>query len=635
MDAPFRMKKRSAVGAGVLSGRFRNGWSSLAVIAVFGWSATVAPAMAQSKSSAPSAGVSTTPPPPVVPAQPAESAPVATPESAPPAAPSAVPAAATAPATSAPVAPPAAYAAPVDGRAVPQAPQSQAPEVQLFTLTELEYLLGPVSLYPDPLLAVMFPAAAFPDQIVEANKWVQDNPADVKKKDFKAVDSKPWDPSVQALTRFPDVLKLLSDNLEWTEALGFAFMAQPNDVSTAIQLLRAKAQKVGNLKSTPQQVVTTRPSEGRENIYITPANPERIYVPTYDSSTVFTTLAAGALVFGTAALVGSTWNNRWGWNNRPWNSIWVAPPAWNRPPGWGPGWGNGWGPGHGPWRPGHPGWGPGPGPGWGPGPGRPGWGHGPGPGWGPGPGQPRPPNWGPGGPGYPGIRPPGSGPVRPLPPGVFPPGGPNRPGVRPPNWGPGGPGYPGVRPPGVRPPGSGPVRPLPPGVFPPGGPNRPGMRPPGVGPGPGYPNRPGILPPGGNRPIPGLPNRPGGRPPGAEGRPDLPTRPGGVRPPQGGPNRPGIVAPPGGVRPPQGGPNRPGIVAPPGGVRPPQGGPNRPGIVAPPGGVRPPQGGPNRPGAGQPNRPGRPPSGPMLGRGRMSSGHHRFDPVDSRCVRRK
>jgi hypothetical protein len=90
-------------------------------------------------------------------------------------------------------------------------------------------------------------------------------------------------------------------------------------------LLRSKAETVGNLKSTTEQTVTTREEGGSRVIYV-PANPERIYVPVYDSSLVFSSALTGALVFGTAVLVGSTWNNRWGWNNRSWNQVWINPP---------------------------------------------------------------------------------------------------------------------------------------------------------------------------------------------------------------------------------------------------------------------------------------------------------------------
>lgn len=215
----------------------------------------------------------------------------------------------------------------------PRPPDSAQAE-ETYTLSELEYLLAPIALYPDTLLALIFPAAVRPEQILDASKWLDENAEAVKNNDFSAVDAKGWDGSVQALTRFPDVVHMLADHLDWTESLGAAFELQPDDVSTAIQLLRAQAEKVGNLKTTEQQVVTATEEAGRRTIYIAPANPERIYVPSYDSSTVFTTAAVGALAFTTGILVGSAWNNRWGWNNRRWNNVWVYRPGWHRPPSW-------------------------------------------------------------------------------------------------------------------------------------------------------------------------------------------------------------------------------------------------------------------------------------------------------------
>ena len=198
------------------------------------------------------------------------------------------------------------------------APADQAADV--YSITDLEYLLGPIALYPDPLLALILPASTHPDQIAEAARWLESNAAAVARNDFTEVDAKPWDPSVQALTRFPDTIKMLAEHLDWTESLGWAFSVQDADVAAVIQMLRAKAESAGNLKSTPEQAVTTREEGGSRVIYIAPTNPERIYVPVYDSSLVFDTVVTGALVFGTAVLVGSAWNNQWGWNNRSWNS---------------------------------------------------------------------------------------------------------------------------------------------------------------------------------------------------------------------------------------------------------------------------------------------------------------------------
>ena len=384
-------------------------WMRLAVIAMFGWTTTAEPLFAQ------------TPPAP----DPAQQAP---------------------------------------GAAGTPAPADQAADV--YSMSDLEYLLGPIALYPDPLLALILPASTHPDQIIEAARWLENNAAAAARNDFTEVDAKPWDPSVQALTRFPDTIKMLADHPDWTESLGWAFSVQDADVAAVIQMLRAKAESAGNLKSTPEQVVTTREEGGSRVIYIAPTNPERIYVPVYDSSVVFDTVVTGALVFGTAVLVGSAWNNQWGWNNRNWNQVWIRPPG----PGWRP-----------PVRP----------------------------------IRPPPGAWRPGGPG----RPPG---VRPDRPGVRPPGQrpdrpgtgvrPDRPGVRPDR-----PTLPGNRPerPGARPdrPGARPDRPAVRPDRPTARPERPAAR----------PSRPEARP---SRPAARPQQRPASRPSVQPSRPQSrPSRP--------------------------------------------------------------------------------------------------------------
>ena len=217
-----------------------------------------------------------------------------------------------------------------------QTPSSEAAVVgqvtPQYSIEDLSYLLEPIALYPDPLLALILSASTFPVQIVEAERWIAFNPISVRRGDFSEVDAMDWDSSVKALARFPDVIRMLADHLDWTESLGTAVAAQTSDVTTAIQLLRAKAETLGNLKSTPEQTVTARDEGGSRIIYVSPANPERIYVPVYDPRIVFSSSAAGAIAFGVGVLVGSAWSNRWGWNNRRWNQIWITPPVWHPPP---------------------------------------------------------------------------------------------------------------------------------------------------------------------------------------------------------------------------------------------------------------------------------------------------------------
>ena len=338
-----------------------------------------------------------------------------------------------------------------------QTPSSEAEQAAPhYSMEDLSYLLEPIALYPDPLLALILSASTFPVQIVEAERWIAFNPISVRRGDFSEVDAMDWDSSVKALARFPDVIRKLADHLDWTESLGIAVATQTSDVTAAIQLLRAKAETLGNLQSTPEQTVTTRDEGGSRVIYVLPANPERIYVPVYDPAIVFSSSAAGAIAFGFGVLVGSAWNSRWGWNNRRWNQVWITPPAWHPPPPT--------------WRPPH----------------RPG-GRPPGP-------------WRPDRPG--GNRPerPGGRPERPGRPG----GRPETPNVRPER-----PGGSGARPevPSVRPerPSTGPQTPG--GAARPGGTQRPGNA---ARPGGGHRHQPGARPHQPPRQQPGNVARPGG-----------------------------------------------------------------------------------------------------------------------------
>ena len=154
------------------------------------------------------------------------------------------------------------------------APQS-AP--QPFTQEELKQLLGPIALYPDALIALILPASTVPSDLVLAARFV------ASKGDPTQVTNQPWDDSVKSLVRYPDIVKWMDQNLEWTTQLGEAFLNEPADVMNTIQELRAQARAAGNLIDTPQQKVV----EDQSNIRIVPAEPEVIYVPQYDPEVVY------------------------------------------------------------------------------------------------------------------------------------------------------------------------------------------------------------------------------------------------------------------------------------------------------------------------------------------------------------
>lgn len=149
---------------------------------------------------------------------------------------------------------------------------------------ELDQLLAPIALYPDSLLSQVLMAASYPLEIVEAARWSKANPALKGDAAVNAVKDKDWDVSVKSLVAFPSVLSQMNEHLDWTQKLGDAMISQQQDVADSIQRLRAKATAAGNLKSTPQQTVTTQGSGENIQYVIEPASPQVVYVPTYSPS---------------------------------------------------------------------------------------------------------------------------------------------------------------------------------------------------------------------------------------------------------------------------------------------------------------------------------------------------------------
>jgi hypothetical protein len=139
----------------------------------------------------------------------------------------------------------------------------------------LDQLVAPIALYPDALVAQVLAASSYPAEVVEAARWMRQNSSLQGQALAQQVDQQSWDPSVKALTQFPSVLQNMSKNLSWTSALGDAYVSQQQSVVDAVQTMRQRAQSSGNLKSTPQQTVTTQ----GQTIVIEPANPDLVYVP--------------------------------------------------------------------------------------------------------------------------------------------------------------------------------------------------------------------------------------------------------------------------------------------------------------------------------------------------------------------
>ena len=152
---------------------------------------------------------------------------------------------------------------------------------------QLDSLVAPIALYPDPLLAQVLAASTYPIEIVQLQQWLTKNSGLKDQALTDAVQQQPWDASVQALAGMPDVVKRLSDDIQWTTNLGNAFLAQQSDVMAAVQRMRSKAKSNGNLESTPQQVVETRSVESQQVIVIEQANPQVVYVPSYNPTVVY------------------------------------------------------------------------------------------------------------------------------------------------------------------------------------------------------------------------------------------------------------------------------------------------------------------------------------------------------------
>jgi uncharacterized membrane protein YgcG len=169
--------------------------------------------------------------------------------------------------------------------ALPASLLAQEKTAKAFKQEELDQLLAPIALHPDDLLAQIFMASTYPLEVVQAERWMKQNKSLKGEAMKSALEKQPWDTSVKSLVPFPDVLTMMSGKLEWTQKLGDAFLAQQKDVMDTVQKLRRKALEAGNLKSSKEQEVK---KEG-DIIIIQPADPQVIYVPTYNSTVVYGT----------------------------------------------------------------------------------------------------------------------------------------------------------------------------------------------------------------------------------------------------------------------------------------------------------------------------------------------------------
>jgi hypothetical protein len=244
----------------------------------------------------------------------------------------------------------------------PAGAQGQAPTATYATPTpeQLYQLVAPIALFPDNLLAQVLAASTYPDQVTAAYNWLQQNSSLKGQQLLETVNQQPWDASVKGLTQFPDVLSQLATNLSWTSALGDAYFNVPQSVMNAVQVMRQRAYQAGNLKSSQQQAVTVQnqppgeappppaaAGEGQtttivqppaQTIIIQPAQPDVVYVPTYNPTVVYgapvavypgystgAMVATSLLSFGVGIAVGAAISGGggccgWGWNS--WGCGW-------------------------------------------------------------------------------------------------------------------------------------------------------------------------------------------------------------------------------------------------------------------------------------------------------------------------
>jgi hypothetical protein len=195
---------------------------------------------------------------------------------------------------------------------------------------QLDSLVAPIALYPDPLLSQVLVASTYPLELIQLQQWIQKN-SNVKGDDLtNAVQQQDWDPSIQAMAVFPDLVKRLADDIRWTTDLGNAFLAQQSDVMDSVQRMRKKAFDAGQLKSSDQQKVETKTVETKTVVVIQPATTQVVYVPVYNPVVVYGPpiypypriyypppgyFGAGVFIgFGVGVAYGSYYRGGWGYS---------------------------------------------------------------------------------------------------------------------------------------------------------------------------------------------------------------------------------------------------------------------------------------------------------------------------------
>ncbi len=208
--------------------------------------------------------------------------------------------------------------------------QQPAEESVRIPADQLDALVAPIALYPDPLLSQTLVASTYPLELMQLQQWLDRNKGLADKAMVDAVSKQPWDSSIQAMAALPNVVKRLSDDIQWTTDLGNAFLSQQSDVMDAVQRMRVKAQGNGALVSNEQQKVETKVVENKTVVVVEQAEPEVVYVPEYNPVAVYgepvypypsiyyppysgAVIGASAISFGLGVAMGAAWGGGWGW----------------------------------------------------------------------------------------------------------------------------------------------------------------------------------------------------------------------------------------------------------------------------------------------------------------------------------
>lgn len=222
---------------------------------------------------------------------------------------------------------------PVDSTVIARAAQAPQPpggtDAAKLPPEQLDSLVAPIALYPDQMLSQALVASTYPLEVIQLQQWLEQHKGLKDQELADAVKQQGWDPSIQGLAALPEVVKNLAENIKWTAELGNAFLAQQEDVMEAVQRMRRKAAEAGNLRSTEQQKVETRIVESKTVVVVEQANPQVVYVPSYNPTVVYGPpvypyppiaypppgyYAAGmAISFGAGVAMGAMFHGGWGY----------------------------------------------------------------------------------------------------------------------------------------------------------------------------------------------------------------------------------------------------------------------------------------------------------------------------------